>query len=87
VIAGADIARGKPYPDIFLKAAATLNLSVTDCVVIEDAQSGVQAAKPGGFFWVGINRHAHPEYLVDANYVIQDLAELSYDSLTRLFAI
>ena len=87
VITGADITRSKPHPDIFLKAAKALNLSVTDCVVIGDALSGVQAARRGGFFCVGINRHAHPEYFVDANYVIQDLVKLSYDSLARLFAI
>jgi LuxR family maltose regulon positive regulatory protein len=31
--------------------------------LLEDAHSGVQAARRGGFFCVGINRHGHPEYL------------------------
>ncbi len=81
VVTGADIIHSKPHPEIFLKAAKALNLSVSDCVVIEDALSGVQAARRGDFFCVGINRHGHPEYFVEANYVIQDLAELTCDSL------
>jgi len=85
VVTGADITHSKPHPEIFLKAAEALDLSVTDCVVIEDALSGIQAAREGGFFCVGINRHGHPENFVEANYVVQDLAELPYDSLTRLF--
>lgn len=83
VVTGADIIHSKPHPEIFLKAAEALNLSVTDCVVIEDAHSGIQAARRGGFFCVGINRHGYSEYFLEANYVVRDLAELTYDSLQQ----
>src|SRR3954464_2261555 len=47
-VCGRDFTHGKPAPDIFLAAAADLGLPPAQCVVIEDAQSGVQAAKAGG---------------------------------------
>ena len=39
---------GKPEPDIYLQAAKNLNLSPADCVVVEDAVSGIEAAKRAG---------------------------------------
>ncbi len=49
VVTAADVERGKPDPLIFLTAAQNLGLAVADCVVFEDALSGVTAAKRGGF--------------------------------------
>ena len=48
IIAGCDDIKGKPYPDIFLKAANELNVLPEDCLVIEDVLVGVQAAKIAG---------------------------------------
>jgi beta-phosphoglucomutase-like phosphatase (HAD superfamily) len=55
-VCGRDFARGKPAPDIFLTAAAELQLPPAECVVVEDAQSGVLAAKAGGMACIGIAR-------------------------------
>ena len=84
VVTTADVARGKPYPDIFLTAAQRLNLSVGECIVIEDAQSGIQAAKAGGFICIGIDRHAQAQYFEQADAVVRDLLELDYETLSRL---
>ena len=46
---GNNITRSKPDPEVFLKAAELLELSSTDCLVVEDAVSGAQAAHAGGF--------------------------------------
>ncbi len=51
---GDEIQHKKPAPDIFLLAAKRLGLPAGDCLVIEDAPSGVKAAKTGGFRCLGL---------------------------------
>lgn len=84
VISGNDFVHGKPAPDIFLKAAANLKLTVKDCIVFEDALAGVQAAKAGGFICVGINRHNKNENYRQADLVVTDLGEVNYAILANL---
>ncbi len=52
IITRDDVIQGKPEPDIFLKAAERLNVSVRDCLVLEDSFSGIQAAAKAGAFSV-----------------------------------
>lgn len=84
VVTADDISDGKPHPEIFLTAAERLGLSPNECLVLEDAESGVNAAKSGGFYCVGIDRHNQPSYFVNADLVVRDLSELSYESLCKL---
>lgn len=51
---GHSVGRQKPAPDLFLHAAAQLSLPPVECVVIEDAAAGIEAAKAGGFRVVGV---------------------------------
>lgn len=51
---GNDITKSKPDPEVFLKAADFLNLSPSECYVVEDAISGINAANAGGFCSIGI---------------------------------
>jgi HAD superfamily hydrolase (TIGR01509 family) len=48
--------RGKPYPDPFLKAAELLGIKPADCLVFEDGDAGVAAAKAAGMSWVRIDQ-------------------------------
>ena len=48
VVGAADVARGKPHPDVFLKAAEKLGVAPRDCIVFEDAPMGVEAARRAG---------------------------------------
>ncbi len=52
---GTVVTRAKPDPEVFLTAASMLGLSPSECVVFEDAQAGIDAAKAGGMRAVGIS--------------------------------
>ncbi|MFQ5961945.1 MAG: HAD family hydrolase, partial [Candidatus Methylomirabilales bacterium] len=70
---------GKPAPDAFLKAAEQLGVDPTRAVVVEDAISGVQAGRDGGFgLVVGVARHDNLDELKShgADIVVADLGEL-----------
>ena len=70
---------GKPAPDTFLAAARELGVSPSQAVVIEDAISGVAAARAGGFALViGIDHHGDKTALQEngADVVVESLREL-----------
>jgi beta-phosphoglucomutase-like phosphatase (HAD superfamily) len=81
-VCGQDV-EGKPAPDIFLAAAAALAVPPTDCVVIEDAPSGVAAAKNGGMKAIGIARLNDETMLASsgADLVVTSLDEVALDPL------
>jgi beta-phosphoglucomutase len=51
---GNSVTHPKPAPDLFLHAAAQLSLAPAECVVVEDAAAGIEAARAGGFRTVGL---------------------------------
>jgi len=76
--------KGKPDPDLFLEAASRLDVAPARGAVVEDAVSGVQAGRAGGFALViGVNRGANREALErgGATVVVDDLAELSAEEI------
>jgi beta-phosphoglucomutase family hydrolase len=75
--------KGKPAPDSFLAGAKALGVTPEHAAVFEDAQSGVQAGKAGGFgFVVGVNRADQADELRahGADIVVDDLADLLEDA-------
>ncbi|MGL4766808.1 MAG: beta-phosphoglucomutase [Formosimonas sp.] len=64
------IVRGKPDPEIFLKAASELGVAPADCLGVEDAVAGVRSIKDAGMFAVGIG---HADVLAQADDVIAGL--------------
>lgn len=58
---GTNITRSKPDPEVFLKAAEFLGLKAADCLVVEDALAGIDAAVAGGFHGAGIGEAASHE--------------------------
>jgi beta-phosphoglucomutase family hydrolase len=70
---------GKPAPDSFLKAAELLVVDPKRAIVVEDAISGVEAGRAGGFgLVIGVDREGHGDALRQhgADVVVRDLAEL-----------
>lgn len=70
---GTNIKKSKPDPEVFLKAAEMLGHAPADCLVVEDAMAGIEAAFKGGFLSAGIGDAAkHP----DVTYPMQTFADL-----------
>jgi beta-phosphoglucomutase family hydrolase len=77
---------GKPAPDPFLKCAQLLGVAPARAMVIEDAVSGVQAGRRGGFgLVVGVDRGGNREALLahGADFVVSDLAEIGVTQLAE----
>jgi len=70
---GNNISETKPAPEVFLKAADFMQLSPDECLVVEDAKMGIEAAVRGGFTSAGIGDAAGYE---KATYGISDMKEL-----------
>jgi beta-phosphoglucomutase len=67
VVDGTKITRSKPDPEVFLKGAQELNIPPEQCLVFEDAESGIEAAKNAGMKTIGVGK---PENLPKADKVI-----------------
>jgi len=79
VATGEEIRRGKPHPDIYLHVAGKLNLPADACLVVEDALSGVAAAKAANMRVAAIpdTRFVDPQaYEKEADYVLEGLSEI-----------
>jgi beta-phosphoglucomutase-like phosphatase (HAD superfamily) len=82
-ISGRDFAQGKPHPEIFLTGAAELGAPPRACFVVEDAVSGVQAAKAGEMAALGLARADDTAELAAANadLVVTTLDDVDLDAL------
>ena len=79
IVTGDEIERGKPQPDIYLRAAEKLSLAADACLVIEDALSGIAAAKAAKMRVVAIpdTRFVDPrEFEKEADYLLSSLSEI-----------
>lgn len=85
IIDGNRVSKGKPNPQIFLKAAADLHMQTEDCIVFEDSMAGIKAGNAAGMKVVGITTAHTPEQLQPSNLIIKDYTELSLQQLQALF--
>ncbi len=81
VIDGTCIQHSKPHPEVFLKGAEALHCHPIECVVFEDAQSGIEAALAGGMKAIGVGE---PKQLHKAHQVIPDLAHASIELIETI---
>lgn len=71
-----DVAHGKPAPDLFLLAASKMQKLARSCVVIEDSELGVQAARAAGMAVLGFAARTPAERLAGADAIFKDMGEL-----------
>lgn len=76
MICADDIERGKPDPEGYLAAAARLGRAPEECVVIEDAPAGIEAARAGDIRVIAIAATYPAERLTDADAVVERLTDL-----------
>ena len=86
VVGAADVARGKPHPDVFLEAARRCGAAPADCIVFEDAPLGVEAARRAGMRVVVITTTLPAEAFAEFDNVIAIVDDFSSLSLETLFA-
>jgi beta-phosphoglucomutase len=84
-ISGREFKQGKPHPEIFLTAASELGIDPSAAFVIEDAESGIQAAKAGEFAGLGVARHDDEALLerARADIVVTSLDDVSLEGLAE----
>jgi sugar-phosphatase len=74
------VTNGKPHPEPYLKGAKLLGADPADCLVIEDAPSGIESARAGGMKVLGITSTYGAEALKHANAVIEMLGQVQVTS-------
>jgi HAD superfamily hydrolase (TIGR01509 family) len=81
LVNGSEVQRKKPYPDLFLTAAARLGLPAAACLVVEDAVAGVAAARAAGARCLALTTSFPAERLTAADWTVADLAHVPADVL------
>lgn len=92
IVSAEDVERGKPEPDIFLKALGALNqlnrgappIAPSECVVIEDSKEGIKGARRAGMKCLAVTNSHGPELLGEADAVVASLADVELSFLESL---
>lgn len=77
IVSSEDVPRGKPAPDVFLRAAELLGVAPAECVVVEDSEAGVAAGRAAGMTVIAITNSLPAERLAHAHHVVRDYAEIA----------
>jgi beta-phosphoglucomutase len=81
IVDGNDVVKGKPNPEVFLKAADLLNIAPKDCIVFEDSVAGIQAANTANMISIGIGEK---ETLHEADYIFKDFTEIKISFIEEI---
>jgi beta-phosphoglucomutase len=84
IVDGNSTSRSKPDPEVFLMGAAKFSFLPDECIVFEDAEKGVEAARRGKFWTVGIGE---PEILHEAHTVIKGFEGFKIEDITARLAL
>lgn len=89
ILTGEDLPTGKPDPTLFLKAAEALGLSAEQCVVVEDAPAGLEAAHKAGMPCIAVATTRPREALAAAAssaVIFDDLTQVKEEHFSRLIS-
>ena len=83
-VTGDDVKHKKPHPELFMIAAERMGIEPTNCVVIEDAPDGVQAAKAAGAKCIAVTNSTSAEKLCEADLICDSLEQIDLTVITKL---
>ncbi|MBA7479853.1 Hexitol phosphatase A [subsurface metagenome] len=83
-ITGSDVKNKKPHPELFLLAAERMGVESANCVVIEDAPNGVQAAKDAGAKCIAVTNSTNAANLSEADLVCNSLEQIDLETIVKL---
>lgn len=85
VLSGTELPKSKPDPEIYLITAKSLAVEPEDCVVLEDSQSGIAAAKAAGMYCIAYrNPSSGPQDLSAADCVVDRINEINLSELKEI---
>ena len=84
IVSGEEVVHGKPDPSIFLLAAERLGFDPADCVVIEDALVGIEAAKRAGMPVLAVATTNPIDMLDSADAAVADMTQVTLQRLASL---
>jgi beta-phosphoglucomutase len=76
ILTAENFRKAKPNPDPYLEAQKRLGVSVNECVVVENAPLGIEAAKNAGMICIAVETTLGREYLTQADFIINSIEEL-----------
>jgi beta-phosphoglucomutase len=76
IITGDEVPRAKPFPDPYLTAARHIGAAPGECVVVENAPLGIEAAKKAGMYCAAIETTLGKEYLASADCILPTIRDL-----------
>jgi beta-phosphoglucomutase family hydrolase len=85
IVAADDVSRGKPAPEVFLRAAEKIGMPSAQCVVFEDTHIGIEAAHAAGMKVVGVSTTHPADMLRGAARVVKRLDELAVEEIASWF--
>ena len=85
VLTSEDFTASKPNPDCYLLGARVFDAALDECVVFEDAFTGLQAGMSAGIFTIGLATCNSREAIKDkCNYVLDNFIGLTYDKIEEI---
>jgi HAD superfamily hydrolase (TIGR01509 family) len=81
-VTGLEVTNKKPYPDIYLKAADKIGLKPEECLVVEDAVSGIKAAISAGCRCLAVTTSFDRSHLLEADWICESLNEVPEEAIS-----
>ena len=82
IVTGLDVINKKPFPDIYLKAAENIGLKPEECLVVEDAVSGIKAGKAAGCRCLAVTTSFDAAALHEADWICNSLVDVPEEAIS-----